>query len=76
MKHRLDFETTNSQTGFNSLLRIYSVQNFAAKTRVKILNFIKSYAKITQILVFAIKVVICCKNVTKNISFIVEIFHE
>lgn len=48
LKHTLDFETTkNSQTGFNSLLRIYSVQNFAAKTRVKVLNFIKSYAKIT-----------------------------
>lgn len=47
LKHRLIRlwnHKKNSQTGFNSLLRTYSVQNFVAKTRVKILNFIKREA--------------------------------
>lgn len=38
-KHRLDVQNIkNSPNGFNSMLRAYNMQKFAAKTRVKILN--------------------------------------
>lgn len=41
-KHRLDVQNIkNSPDGLNSMLRVYYMQKFAAKTRVKILNSMK-----------------------------------
>lgn len=80
--HRLDIENRkNSPNGFNTMLRTYYVQKFAAKTRVKILNSMKGAVMLkahTHLLIdiFAIQVVICYKDVTKNLSLIIKIFHE
>ena len=52
LKHGLDAENIkNSPNGFNSMLRTYYVQKFAAKMKVKVVNSMKkifSYAKSTH----------------------------